>query len=251
MSAKVHPPIVSAEQAQTSRRENEPERPRFGQGIRRRGGRRIGRKQRQARYHSRVTASHASTNWSNLSTVFLDRDGVLNKKAPEGEYVARWKDFQILDGVIEALGRLRRSGLRTIVVTNQRGVALGRYSLRDVEAIHAKFQELLGANGAEVDALYVCPHDRQECNCRKPLPGLFVQAAADYPGISAAESVMIGDSLVDMEFGRRLGMRTILIEASIDASAEEPTAGDEKARQMADFRSSSLQEAVDALLGRK
>ncbi len=200
---------------------------------------------RRAGYDSGVTAGHASAPWSHVKTVFLDRDGVLNKKAPEGEYVAQWEHFEILDGVVEALGRLRRAGLRTIVVTNQRGVALGRYSAAEVATIHAKFQEVLAAAGAQLDAVYVCPHDHGECNCRKPLPGLFAQAAADDPSICAAESVMVGDSLVDMEFGRRLGMRTILIEAG----AEERAGGEKQARQMADLRCSSLQEAVDEILG--
>jgi D-glycero-D-manno-heptose 1,7-bisphosphate phosphatase len=214
-------------------------------GARRKQGR-SGRL-RRAGYDTGVTRTCATTNWSNVRTVFLDRDGVLNRKAPEGEYVARWEDFEILDGVIGALGRLRRAGLRTIVVTNQRGIALGRYAAADVEAIHAKFQKLLAAEGAHVDAVYVCPHDHGECTCRKPLPGLFAQARADHPGISAAESVMIGDSLVDMEFGRRLGMRTMLIEAG----AGDGSPGDERARPMADFRCASLREAVDEIFGAK
>ncbi len=192
-----------------------------------------------------MTLTRQAADWSNVRTVFLDRDGVLNRKAPEGEYVARWEDFEILDGVMAALGRLRGAGLRTIVVTNQRGIALGRYALRDVESIHAKFQELLAASGAQIDAVYICPHDHGECNCRKPLPGLFEQAAAEYPGISAAESVMIGDSRVDMEFGKRLGIRTILIEGERENSAPSK----EKAREIADLRCSSLREAVNAILG--
>jgi D-glycero-D-manno-heptose 1,7-bisphosphate phosphatase len=149
--------------------------------------------------------------WRDVRTVFLDRDGVLNEKAPEGEYVWRWQDFRVLDGVPEAIARLNRAGIRAIVVTNQRGVALGRYTMADVAALHAEFQKRLAAQGAHIDAFYVCPHDYGECNCRKPLPGLFEQAAADFPEILAQASVMIGDSAVDVEFGRRLGMKTILI----------------------------------------
>jgi D-glycero-D-manno-heptose 1,7-bisphosphate phosphatase len=197
-----------------------------------------------SRYHSGVSAEHATASWNNVRTVFLDRDGVLNEKAPEGQYVARWEDFQVIDGVIAALALLNRAGLRTIVVTNQRGVALGRYTAAQVEALHARFQQLLAANGARVDGIYVCPHDYGECNCRKPLPGLFEQAATDFPAVSAAHSVMIGDSLVDMEFGKRLGMRTILIEdKQEDLGSEEKTA-----RAMADLRCASLSEAVSAIL---
>jgi D-glycero-D-manno-heptose 1,7-bisphosphate phosphatase len=198
----------------------------------------------RARYDSRVTDRRGTADWSDVKTVFLDRDGVLNRKAPEGEYVARWEEFEILDGVDQALGRLHRAGVRAVVVTNQRGIALGRYSAADVASIHAKFQAKLASAGGHVAAFYICPHDHGECNCRKPLPGLFEQAVADFPGISARTSVMIGDSQVDMEFGKRLGMRTILIE-----NAGQPPE-DGKAGEMADLRCSSLAEAVNAILGR-
>jgi D-glycero-D-manno-heptose 1,7-bisphosphate phosphatase len=180
-----------------------------------------------------------------VSTVFLDRDGVLNQKAPEGEYVWRWEDFRVLDGVIESLARLRRAGLRTLVVTNQRGIALGRYTVADVEALHSQFQGLLSESGARIDAFYICPHDHGECNCRKPLPGFFEQATAQFPDLAPASSVMIGDSLVDMEFGKRLGMRTILIE---DGNKDRAPAM-EKACTLADLCCESLREAVIALLG--
>jgi len=133
-----------------------------------------------------------------LHTIFLDRDGILNEKMPEGEYVARWSDFRVLPGVPAALRRLNNSGLRVIVVTNQRGVALGLYTLADVEAIHAAFQQALAAAGARIDAFFICPHDKNQCNCRKPLPGLFEQAVVRFPAITPATSVMIGDSLTDV-----------------------------------------------------
>jgi D-glycero-D-manno-heptose 1,7-bisphosphate phosphatase len=151
--------------------------------------------------------------WSNVHTVFLDRDGVLNEKAPEGEYVWRWEDFRVLDGAPEAIAWLNRAGMRVVAVTNQRGVALGRYTLNDVKALHREFQKLLAEHGAHIDAFYVCPHGYGDCNCRKPLPGLFEQAKAEFPEILAETSVMIGDSAVDVEFGRRLGMKTILIDS--------------------------------------
>jgi len=191
-----------------------------------------------------VTSERNNWNWSEVSTVFLDRDGVLTAKAPEGEYVARWEDFHVLDGVIEALAKLNRAGLRTMVVTNQRGIALGRYTAADVETLHTKFRQVLEEHGARIDAFFVCPHDRGECECRKPLPGLFEQAAAAFPGTSASTSVMIGDSLADMEFGRRLGMRTILL----DTAAGNRAPGMEKAADLADLRCSSLLEAVQTIL---
>lgn len=179
----------------------------------------------------------------NLTTVFLDRDGVLNKKMPEGSYVASWEDFQILPGVPESIARVNQAGLRVIVISNQRGIALGLYTAADVEAIHSAFQRILGNHGSHIDAFFTCPHDSDQCNCRKPLPGLFEQAAAKFPAVAAASSVMIGDSLVDIEFARRLGMTAILID---NGGPSRP--GNESARESADLLFPSLAEAVNALL---
>jgi D-glycero-D-manno-heptose 1,7-bisphosphate phosphatase len=179
-----------------------------------------------------------------VRTVFLDRDGILNEKMPEGLYVTRWEDFRVLPGVPEALRRLNEAGLRVIVVSNQRGIALGVYTAADVEAIHAAFQRRLNAADARVDAFFICPHDKGQCNCRKPLPGLFEQAVAKFPGITAARSAIIGDSLSDIEFGRRLGMTTIFI----DGDPERRKSGAGEAANLADLRFASLLEAVDALL---
>ena len=163
---------------------------------------------------------------------------------PEGRYVTSWAEFQLLPGVPEAIARLNRAGLRVIVVSNQRGIALGLYSVADVEAIHAALESLLESQGARVDAFYFCPHDKGQCSCRKPLPGLFDQAVAQFPAITPASSVIIGDSLSDIEFGRRVGMTTIFIEGN----AQRRKPGAESARQLADFSFPTLVEAVAALL---
>ena len=94
-------------------------------------------------YDYPVTDAQRKTIPRELTTVFLDRDGVLNEKMPEGSYVTSWADFQILPGVPEAIARLNRAGLRVIVVSNQRGIALGLYTAADVDAIHAGFQRIL------------------------------------------------------------------------------------------------------------
>lgn len=179
-----------------------------------------------------------------LVTIFLDRDGVVNEKMPEGQYVTRWEDFHLLPGVAEAIARLNRAGLRVIVVSNQRGIALGLYSAADVEAIHARLQQELQTRGAHIDAFYFCPHDRDGCDCRKPLPGMFFAAQRAFPEIEAATSAMIGDSAVDVEFGRRLGMRTVFIEG--DPARQKP--GTQSAGDAADARFASLADAVEALL---
>jgi D-glycero-D-manno-heptose 1,7-bisphosphate phosphatase len=177
-----------------------------------------------------------------LRTVFLDRDGILNEKMPEGQYVARWEEFRILPGVPEALRRLNEAGLRVVVVSNQRGIARGLYTPAGVAAIHAEFEQSLARAGARIDAFFICPHDKGECNCRKPLPGLFEQAVAQFPEITAQTSVMIGDALSDIEFGRRLGMNTILVIGEGHHPASEAAA------KLAGLRCASLAEAVEALL---
>jgi len=179
-----------------------------------------------------------------LRTVFLDRDGVLNQKLPEGRYVASPSEFLPLPGVHQAIARLNRAGLRVIVVSNQRGIALGLYTASGVEAIHASFQSELAAHGAHVDAFFFCPHDKNECTCRKPLPGLFYQARARFPDIVGKSSVMIGDSWSDIEFGRRLGLLTVFIDG--DRALQKPRV--DAAREIADHRVGSLAEAADAIL---
>jgi D-glycero-D-manno-heptose 1,7-bisphosphate phosphatase len=182
-----------------------------------------------------------------VRTVFLDRDGILNEKMPEGLYVTRWIDFQVLPGVPAALRKLNDAGLTVVVVSNQRGIAQGLCTPKDVDGIHASFRKLLEGYGARVDAFFVCPHEIGKCNCRKPLPGLYQQAAAQFPAIKPEESVMVGDSLCDMEFGRNLGMKTILVEGNPERRAP----GAEEAERLATRIVASLPQAVDEVLGLK
>lgn len=181
-----------------------------------------------------------------VRTVFLDRDGVINEKAPEGDYIRRLQDLKLLESSATAIARLNGAGVRVVVVTNQRGVALGLFSKEDVLQIEAALEKMLAAEGARLDGFYFCPHDEGTCNCRKPLPGLYEQARADFPEIDPASSLMVGDSLSDIKFGRNLGMRTIFIEGP----AETQRSGAERARELADAQCQSLAEAVESLLDR-
>jgi D-glycero-D-manno-heptose 1,7-bisphosphate phosphatase len=176
--------------------------------------------------------------------VFLDRDGVLNRKLPEGAYVSDWAQFQWLPGAVEAIARMNRAGLTVIVVSNQRGIALGRLSVEQLELIHDQMRSHLARHGARLDAIYYCPHDQGECNCRKPDTGLFEQATKDFPEVVAKNSVVIGDSLSDIEAGRRLGMRTIFIEGEPDRQK----AGAQTAASLADEVAPSLLQAVEKYL---
>ena len=177
--------------------------------------------------------------------VFLDRDGVLNRKLPEGAYVSDWAQFQWLPGAVEAVARMNRAGLTVIVVSNQRGIALGRVSVEQLDLLHDQVRSHLARQGARLDAIYYCPHDHGECNCRKPGTGLFEQAAKDFPQVDAANSVVIGDSLSDIQAGHRLGMRTIFIQGEPDRQK----AGAQAAVGLADEVAASLLQAVEKHLG--
>jgi len=177
--------------------------------------------------------------------VFLDRDGVLNRKMPEGVYVAEWAQFAWLPGAVEAVARMKRAGLTVIVVSNQRGIALGRITTMQLEGLHQKMQDELARNEARLDAIYYCPHDYGECHCRKPDTGLFEQAFQRFPQANAGNSVVIGDSLSDIQAGRRLDMKTIFIQGEPDRQKE----GADAAATLADAVAGSLLQAVEAQLG--
>jgi|SRR5450755_4081372 D-glycero-D-manno-heptose 1,7-bisphosphate phosphatase len=143
--------------------------------------------------------------------VFLDRDGVINTNAPDGGYVTRWEDFQILPEVPQAIALLNAAKFLVIVVTNQRGVAKALLSLATLEKIHANMRATVQSAGALVDAVYFCPHDKlSSCTCRKPAPGMLLAAANEHH-IDLPNSWMIGDSNRDVEAGKRAGCKTILL----------------------------------------
>lgn len=143
------------------------------------------------------------------SAVFLDRDGVINRKAIEGEYITSWEEMELLPGVAEGIALLNRAGFCVIVVTNQRCVAKGLISETDLQDMHTRMREVLARDGAVIDAIYYCPHDLEsQCRCRKPAPGMLLEAAKSR-SIDLASSWMIGDSDSDIEAGKGAGCRTI------------------------------------------
>ncbi len=126
---------------------------------------------------------HNANNFSDIEYVFLDRDGVLNRSLPDGRFVTRWEDFELLPGVADALAQLNRSGRKVIVVTNQRCVALGLCSEADLVALHERLQSATRRATARAwMPSTIAPTMQEQCNCRKPLPGLFEQAFRDFPG---------------------------------------------------------------------
>ncbi len=141
--------------------------------------------------------------------VFLDRDGVINRKPVEGEYVTRWEEVHILPGVARAIGLLNHAGFRVIVVSNQRCVAKGLITKADLESMHHRVCATLAEVGATIDSVYYCPHEKDPpCRCRKPAPGMLLDAAQEHQ-IDLKASWMIGDSEIDVEAGRNAGCKTV------------------------------------------
>lgn len=153
------------------------------------------------------------TRRTSIRLALLDRDGTLNAKAPDDEYVCRRQDLVVFSTVPAALRRLNDANVRVAVVSNQRGVARGRMTLADVADVNAELHRVLARVGAWIDLLLVCPHEANTCRCRKPEPGLLLKAG-DQLGIPMHEAVMVGDSNTDAEAGRRAGARTISLGES-------------------------------------
>jgi len=170
--------------------------------------------------------------------VFLDRDGVINRKAKtEGDYVTCWKDMDILPGVPESITQLNRAGFQVIVVTNQRAVAKGLITVRDLESLHHHMCAYLSSRGAHIDAVYYCPHELQPpCRCRKPQPGLLFEAARTRD-LDLKASWMVGDSEKDVQAGRRAGCRTARVGPDFRSIASD-----------ADFVADSLLSATRNIL---
>ena len=143
---------------------------------------------------------------------FLDRDGVLDKKPPEHDYVKKFSEFHWNEGAFELIKGLKSRGYDVVIISNQRGVALKKMTKRFVDSLHARMKKEAKKAGADIDAFYYCPHDKPEdCTCRKPKPGLLFRAAFDM-SIDLGKSIMIGDSKSDMEAAKRAGCRGISVE---------------------------------------
>jgi len=143
--------------------------------------------------------------------VFLDRDGVINKKPPPHSYILSWKEFKLLPYVKEALVDLNQRGFLIVIVSNQRGIARRMLRRKDLEEIHARMTGELKKVGAVVNGVYYCPHNYSDnCNCRKPKPGMLLSAASDL-NIDTSQSFMVGDSEDDIAAGKESGCKTVLV----------------------------------------
>jgi len=142
--------------------------------------------------------------------IFYDRDGIVNESPGPG-YVERWEDFHLQPGFVAALRTTVAKGYAAVIITNQQGVAKGLYSEEELQTIHGQFRAMLQAHGLDVLDIYYCPHlAADECECRKPKPGMLVQAAKEH-GLDLARSWMIGDGERDVEAGHNAACKTIRV----------------------------------------
>lgn len=169
-------------------------------------------------------------NW----TLFLDRDGVINVRLID-DYVKNINEFQFMPGVLDAFRIFAERFGKIIIVTNQQGVGKGLMTLETVDSIHDFMKKQIENQKGRVDAIFVCPQLKTEPdNFRKPNPKMAYMAKNDFPAIDFSKSIMIGDSISDIEFGHNAGMHTILI-------------GDEVTKSVADDRFDSLIQFANTL----
>ena len=184
--------------------------------------------------------------------IFLDRDGALNE---EVHYLHKKEDLRLIEGAADALCRFRKSGYRLVVVTNQAGVARGYYQEEDVKLLHEYMNEILRPLGAEIDCFFYCPHHpehgigayKKNCSCRKPDIGMFEQAE-QYFQVDKAHSWMIGDKLIDVEAGKRFGVRTVLVGTGYGAKVHQELTGQERRKLPYDVYAKTLADAASAIL---
>ncbi len=144
-----------------------------------------------------------------MSTIFLDRDGVINEN--RSDYVKSWSEFRFLPGSKEAIANLTRAGHRIVVCTNQAGVAKGTISVGTVEEIHRRMVAEIAQAGGSIERVYYCPHSKDEnCSCRKPRPGMLLRAREEL-GIDMHDAILIGDSISDMRAALAAGVHPILV----------------------------------------
>lgn len=175
--------------------------------------------------------------------VFLDRDGVICENRED--YVKSWEEFVWIPGAKEALSCLRSHGYIAIVITNQSAIGRGIISRRTLEEIHERMGEEIAQTGGKIEKVYYCPHKPEDgCSCRKPEPGLLLQAAADLK-LDLRASYLVGDAITDIEMGHKVGSRTIMVKTGKGLSE---LADKNRWKIRPDHIAQDLSEAVDLIL---
>ena len=158
--------------------------------------------------------------------LILDRDGVLNREAPQHGYILAPEDFAWLPGSLEALVTLTRLGIRISVATNQSAVGRGLMTPAQLDRVIATMCTQAEAAGARIDGVYFCPHaPGAECECRKPAPGL-IRSALQASGIAAAQTLVVGDDVRDVVAARAAGVRAVLVRTGKGRQTEQLLARD-------------------------
>ena len=192
----------------------------------------------------------ARKNLSNKqAAIFLDRDGTINKL---DNFIYRAEDFELEEGVVEAIGSINSSGLLAIVITNQPSVARGLCDISDIDYIHKKLKTLLGKEGVFLDDIFYCPHHpdkgfpeenplyKVDCECRKPKTGM-IELAKEKFNIDLSSSYMVGDSSMDIELAKRAGLKSVLVMTGLGGT-------DNKYDAKPDYNDKNLYEAVQKIL---
>lgn len=149
------------------------------------------------------------------SALFLDRDGVINEEK-DGSYIFHKDEFVFYEGALEALARLSRMFDYVFIVTNQRGVGRGYMTERALLEIHDHLTEEVVGAGGKIDRIYFAPSVDSNHSHRKPNTGMALDAQKDFPAIDFGQSIMVGNNLSDMQFGRSMGMQTIFLHTTQD-----------------------------------
>jgi len=176
-------------------------------------------------------------NINKQTTLFLDRDGVINKYL-HNDYVKSVDEFYFKEGVLDCFADLSKIFGKVIIVTNQQGIGKGIMSVSDLEKVHRFMASKIFEFEGRIDQIYFCPALASDNNpCRKPEIGMALQAKKDYPGIDFQNSVMVGDSQSDIDFGNKAGMKTVLI-----------TGGNVHKVQNANYEFNTLKDFINELI---
>ena len=179
--------------------------------------------------------------------IFIDRDGVINRD-PGGwtkySYITKWDEFFFIDGSIEALKKLKEAGYKVCLISNQGGISKGYFTQKDLDKVNEKMLAEIEKEGGKIDELYYCPHhDKDNCECRKPKTGLIEQALKK-SDVDLKNTFIIGDSIRDIEAGKRMGMKTIFV-----LSGKTPASETKSWTTQPDCVKKDLLEAVEWILG--
>jgi len=177
--------------------------------------------------------------------IFLDRDGVINVRAPKGDYIKRWKDFEFLPNVKKAISMLTKEGYKIFIITNQAGIGRGMYTEEDLEGIHHNMVKEIESAGGKISNIYYCPHNWDEgCDCRKPKPGMLIQAAREN-NINLRKAIFIGDDERDIMAGNAADVKSILLEGNLDLMAATQSIISDKTKNLTEFSKSSRMKIIE------